>query len=277
MDFINGILAGVVGGILRATAGLHPLVPLCLLALVSGVVAGVCFRYTSSQRGLKRASDLIRANLLGMRLFGDDAGAVLRSLGGLMLAVLARLGLSLPPMVVMIVPFAFLLAQMAMWYEFRPLRPGERALLEIRVQPDAFQRFADLKPELPADVVLAGPVRDARSGTISWELRPMRATGPTTITWRAGGETFEKRLWVAERDDRIAEASPMRPGVSLWERLLYPAERAFGASSAVQEIRIAYPTRSTPVFGWNVPWWLTFLVVSIVGALALKPFMKVQF
>jgi hypothetical protein len=45
----------------------------------------------------------------------------------------------------------------------------------------------------------------------------------------------------------------------------------------VRGIDLRYPVRSTPIFGIDVPWWATFIVLCMVTALLVKPFLKVQF
>ena len=62
-----------------------------------------------------------------------------------------------------------------------------------------------------------------------------------------------------------------------WGRLLHPAEAALPAAAPVKRIDIQVAPRTTPVFGWNVPWWATFLILSIVVALLVRPFLGVQF
>ena len=41
----------------------------------------------------------------------------------------------------LIVPFVLLLAQLAMWYEFKPLVPGKAALVEVALTPEAWADF----------------------------------------------------------------------------------------------------------------------------------------
>jgi hypothetical protein len=68
-----------------------------------------------------------------------------------------------------------------------------------------------------------------------------------------------------------------RPGPKWTERLLHPAEIAFTATDPGRGITIQHRQRSTPVFGLNLPWWATFLLVSLVAALVAGRVMKVQF
>jgi len=286
MNAINGVMRGLVGAALAPFAGLPPIVALLVLSAVLGVLAAIVFRYTSPQRALRRVADQVRANLLAMRLFSDDLLVTFRTQGGLLKASFLRLAYSLPPLFVLIVPFVLILAQLAMYYEFRPLRPGEAALVSVQVQQDRWAALQELTLEPPEGVQVEARVRDGSSHTITWRIRPQRALDDRAVLrWAAGsvptngGEAFaaaEKRLCVAEQDSRLMFANPVRPGTGFWDRLLYPGEPAFAADSPVQKITISYAPRSGTWLGMS-PWLWTFFVVSIVAALLSKPIVKVQF
>ena len=59
--------------------------------------------------------------------------------------------------------------------------------------------------------------------------------------------------------------------------MIYPAEPGFGDDSPVQSVDLRYPTRSTPIFGIDIPWWGTIFIVSMFAAICVRPFLKVQF
>lgn len=276
MNLLNGIFAALVNALVAPLASLPAWLPLCVVALVFGALAALAFRYTSHQAGLKRASTRVGASLLAMRLFGDDVGVMFRAQGSLLLASAKRLALSLPPLVVMLMPFTLIMTQLAMWYEFRPLLVGEKATLEVRVRPADFERVAATVPAAPAGITLVGPVRSSATNTIFWDVRPTAAASGDII-WTVGDQRITKQIAAIARSSTLAHASPKRAGGVFWDQLLYPAEPAFASDSPIQEISVAYPPRVTPIFGVNVPWWLTFFVVSIAGALALKPFVKLEF
>ncbi len=74
----------------------------------------------------------------------------------------------------------------------------------------------------------------------------------------------------------MAPVSTNRPGGGIWQQLLHPHERPLPASSPLASIHVRYPSRSTPVFGLDVHWLISFFVLSIVFALLLKPVLRVQ-
>ena len=85
----------------------------------------------------------------------------------------------------------------------------------------------------------------------------------------------EQRL--GRRGERLTQVSLRRPGTDFWDRLLRPGEPGFSADWPVEAVDVLYPRRSTPFFGFDIPWWGTFFIVSIAAALLMKPFVKVQF
>ncbi|GMU83637.1 MAG: hypothetical protein AMXMBFR47_35070 [Planctomycetota bacterium] len=281
MNALNAIIASVVAAVLAPFSALPAWVGLCLVAAVSGVLAAVAFRYTSNQNALRRVADRVRASLLAMRLFSDDPRNTLRAQGSLLAASGMRLLLSLPPLLVLIVPFTLLLAHLAMYYEFRPLPRSlsplnEAALLEVQLHPDAWDRLSGIQPVCPDGVTLNARVREPAAHRIVWRItadRPVRGT----VQFPVDGMTVEKALVIDDKSADLKFASPRRAGPGFWDRLLYPGEPAFAADSPIQSISISYPPRETPIFGLTVPWWLTFFIVSILAALAVKPFVGVQF
>lgn len=278
MNALHGALNSVTAAVMRPLAALPPWVGLVVASLVFGVIAAVAYRYTSPQAALRRVADQIRANLLSMRLFKDDMWITLKAQGALLRAAGLRLLFSLPPLAVMLVPFVLLAAQLAMYYEFRPLAPGEPARVEMQVLPERWGEVSAAELTAPDGIKVEAVVRDPAAHTITWRFRAEREVGPQRLVWRLGeGAAVDKAVVVRDDAGRIEFVSPVRAGPSVWERLLYPGEPAFDRDSPVQRISVAYASRSTPIFGLNVHWIITLVVVSILGAFLVKPFMKVQF
>jgi hypothetical protein len=283
MNVLNAVLVKVTGAVLAPFAMLPAQVALIIIAIVAGVLAAIAFRYTSYQTGLKRVADQVRASLLAMRLFKDDLRNVFAAQASLFKASGLRLLYSLPPLAVLIVPFVLLLTQLAMWYEFRPLAPSDKALVEARIAPAAWSKYQDLQLVTPDGVDATKPVRNPHDHSISWRICPHEAAAsnePLMLRFRIGEDEVAVKQLVVSNDggtNKLLFVSPRRVGTSFWDRLLYPGEPAFAADSPVQAISINYGSRRNTLFGVAIPWWLTFFVVSILAALAIKPVVKVQF
>ncbi len=276
MNVVNGLLNPVFSLMFAPFAALPAWVALVFWSVVFGVLMAVAFKYTSPQQRLRRVVDRIRANMLGMKLFKDDFSVTLRLQGRLFAAIGMRLLYSIPPMLVLIVPFVLILTQFARWYEHRPLRPGEAAIVELRLTPESWSRLSNVQPEVPAGVSVGKRVRDGFNHVINWELRPESVDQPFDLTWKLDDRVVTKRVAVAGKP-RLIPASPLRPGPSFEDRLLYPDESAFPAGAPIRGVEVRLPPRETPIFGINIPWWGTFLIVSMLAAFASKPFTKVQF
>jgi hypothetical protein len=277
MDILNASLTGLTELLWYPLRALPSVLVLVVWAVVAGALAGLMFRYTSNQKALARVGDQIKANLLAMRLFKQDLLVTFRCQAGLLKAAAQRFWYALPAFVVMLVPFLLLLVQLALRYEYRPLRPGETAIVEIQVAPQEWAAAQNVLFEAPPGVAIQTPaLRDARANAIYWRISPQSGAGGV-LRWRVAGQTIEKTLAVCDDPQRLCAVSVERPGSSFWDRLLNPGEPALPADSPVRAVMIRYPSRQTPVFGFNFPWWATFLVASILAAFVLKPVLKVRF
>ncbi|MCH7475910.1 MAG: hypothetical protein IIA27_14760 [Gemmatimonadetes bacterium] len=98
----------------------------------------------------------------------------------------------------------------------------------------------------PDAVVVETPgVRNAHDHTITWRVRP-RAGGMHTLKWRIGDRVIEKRLAVDDGSSRFQAVSVMRPGSSLWDRLLHPAEPALDEAAGVRRDPSEHQDREAP-------------------------------
>ena len=142
---------------------------------------------------------------------------------------------------------------------------------------DAWQRYRDLTMQAPDTVRIETPaLRDARQRTLTWRIA---AAGrePAALRWTLDDTVVAKRLAMTDRPQRLIHVTPQRTGPSFVARVLYPGETALDGTAPVRAVRVQYPARSTPVFGYDLPWWATFLIVSMVTALAVRRALGVVF
>ena len=277
MNELNALLRYLTSAVLSPFSGFSPLVPLIVLSALLGVVTAVVFRFTSPQRRLRRVADLSRAEVLAIKLFKDEPRVMFGALGRLLRHSGLRLWYSLPPLAVMLAPFTLLLAHLAVWYEYRPLTVGEAAVVEIQLAEPAWAEHRDVNLQAPQTIAVeTEPLRDDQEHTISWRISASEPTS-TALHWQLGDERVDKQVVVADPAAAFRPVSVRRAGAGWWDRLLYPGEPAFAVNDPVRSIEINYRQRSTPLFGWDVPWWATLLIVSIVSALLVRPLVKVQF
>jgi hypothetical protein len=175
-------------------------------------------------------------------------------------------------MLVMILPVSLLLAQMGLWYQSRPLLPGEETVVTIRLNSNIETPWPNVNigPTTAVDMT-SGPVRILSKKEICWKIRALE-DGYHHLIFQVGQQQIDKELAVG---DSFMRLSPERPGWQWSDILVYPVEKPFGFDSVVQSISIDYPERLSRTSGTD--WWLGyFFVASLVFALLFKPFLKVR-
>src|SRR5262249_26706427 len=145
------VVTNALGEALLAPVGAMPgWLSATVLAVVLGVALLVLFKYTSNQRAIKRARDGVNANLLALKLYKDSALVALRAQGRIMAGAFRLMLLALVPILVMALPVCLVLAQMSLWYQARPLRVGEEAVITVKLNGEA---EVSLAPADAAEVV----------------------------------------------------------------------------------------------------------------------------
>jgi hypothetical protein len=265
--------ANLLGRIFLAPVGLLPgWVSATAVATVTGVLLLVAFKYTSNQRAIKRARDEIDAHLLALKLFKDSTGVALRAQGRILLGAGRLFLLALVPILVMALPVILLLGQLGLWYQARPLRAGEEAVITLKLSGDASSSWpaVSLRPTHGLEVV-AGPVRVESKREVCWNIRA-RAPGSHRIIFDVGDRTVAKELAVG---DGLMRVSTQRPAWDWSAILMYPWEEPFRLDDPVQLIEIAYPERSSWTSGTR-SWVVYWFIVSMVAALCFRRALKVN-
>jgi hypothetical protein len=277
MDTFNSLLTALADSFFSLWRGAPAWVALVLVSILAGLVATVVFRFTSRQDRLRRDAELIQSQLLAMKLFRDDLGTMGASLGRLLYYSGVRVWHSLPPLLVMTVPFVLLLVQMARWYEHAPLVVGDRAIVVLRLSEKAWSSSNVVAPEDGVGFTIeTPPLRDPEEHAVYCRIR-INEPRATTLHWNLPRQKAEKTLAVAADRAQLAPVDATKPGPGRIHRLLHPGERGFKSADDIQEISIEYPRRSTPVLGLDLPWWATFFVVSVLAAVVGGRFLKVQY
>lgn len=280
---------GAVGAAFDAVFGLMEAWPgwasLLALSAVTGVLALLAFKYTSNQDAIGKVRDDFKAALLSLKLFKDEISVTFAAIGRMFWAGLRLLGLSLVPFAVMLVPMVLLIVQMAMRYEWRPLRPGERTVLCADLRPGTPHELAELACEAPEGLALEIPVEGCRPAPVPaaedrpernfvcWRLRA-QSPGAHRVVLRIDEQAVEKEVRVSE--NAYAGVSPVRPARRWTDILFYPRESPPDEGAIVQRVTVDFPAGSTPIFGWDIHWLISYFVLSMVLALILKPILRVK-
>src|SRR5262245_22238833 len=246
------------------------LLPGWLSATVVGALSGVfllgVFKYTSNQKAIKRVRDDINANMLALKLFKDSVKVAFGAQGRLFVGAFWLFVYGVVPVLVMIVPVTLLLGQMSLWYQQRPLRVGEEAVVTLKLNGGPEDSFPDVTLQSgPAAQMLLGPVRIASKREVCWNI-VARESGLHRLTFLVGDQTAEKELAVG---DGFMRVSVQRPGWNWLDVMSHPWESPFPPQSLVGSIEISYPQRISWTSGTD--WWVAYwFVVSLVAAFCFK-------
>ncbi|MCA9215093.1 MAG: hypothetical protein KDB27_18625 [Planctomycetales bacterium] len=266
-------LANALGGIcLGPIAWLPGWLSATLVGAVTGVLMLIAFKYTSHQSAIKTTRDHIKANLIALSLFKDDVRVGLRAQGRILANAGKLLLLSLVPMLVMTIPMVLVLGQLALWYQARPLRVGEEAVMTVQLAPTAEHAVANISLQADEAIDLSiGPVRVPAKQMVCWNITP-KQQGLHEVSVNVGDQQFTKQLAVS---DGFMATSLKRPARQWTEMLLHPLEPAFVADSPVQSIEISFPDRESWTAGTDY-WIIYWFAVSMIAAFAVKPFFNVN-
>jgi hypothetical protein len=266
-------VANALGNVLLAPIAVLPgWLSATIVSAVTGVLLLIVFKYTSNQRAIKKVRSDIKANLFALKLFKDSVPVTLKAQGRLFVGAFWLLIFAIVPMLVMALPVLLLLGQLALWYQARPLKVGEDAVVTLKLNGKADSAWPSVKLQPDAAVQVAtGPVHVLSKREMCW-LITAREKGYQHLRFEVDGQEANKQLAIG---DGFMRVSAERPGWSWWDALLNPAERPFGPDSAVQSIEIEYPARDSWTSGTD--WWVYYwFAVSMVAALCFHKVLGVS-
>src|SRR5262249_43974527 len=130
--WLNAV-SNALGGVVLAPIGLLPgWLSATLVAAGSGLLLLLAFKYTSNQRAIRAVRSDIKAHLLALKLFRESPWVTLRAQGRILWGAVRSLALTVVPLLLLALPVCLLLGQLALWYQVRPLRVGEEAVITVK-------------------------------------------------------------------------------------------------------------------------------------------------
>jgi uncharacterized membrane protein (DUF106 family) len=269
--WLNAV-ANALGRVFAPIAILPGWLSATLVAIATGVGMLAIFKYASNQRAIKQVRRNIRANLLAVKLFKDNIAVGLRAQIKILVNAFRLLIFAIVPMLVMFVPMCLLLGQLALWYQARPLRVGEEAVVTVKLNgdPGTSMNAVELMPNAAIED-MTGPVRIASKREVCWNIRP-RVDGYHRLAFQIDGQVVEKELACGDGYMRV---SARRPEWNWSQILLHPRESPFPPGAPIQSIEIEYPERSSWINGTD--WWIAYwFVVSLLAGFCFRKALKVN-
>ncbi len=271
VEFLVGWINRAFALVVWPLSGMDPLWTILAVSILGGALMVWIFGLVSAQEKIRSLKKRIRGNLLGVRLFQHDLDAVFRLQGKILRDTARYAGLSLFPVLVLLLPVLVLLVELSLYFEAAPLRPGQAAVLTAR-----FDEGWELQPqvdiEAPQGVAVETPaVRVFPQNEFSWRIRA-RDPGKHQIVLRVGEQAYQKEVHVGTE----LSATPRIRTRSLLDWLLCPGEPLIESGSSLRSIEVGYPDPSLDVWGFSIHWLVFFFVFSIAAGFALKGPLKVE-
>jgi hypothetical protein len=281
MSYVNSVLRPLFDLLLYPFRSLPPLVGLVLVSLAAAVGMLLVFKATSNQDHLAVVKRRIHAGLFEIRLFSDDLRAILRAQGEILRYNLSYLRLSLVPMVWMILPLFFVIAQLQFHYGYDGLSPGSTALLIAELK-EGSEQAADASPSAPGKPSIrlrapeglridAPPVWVPSLRQMAWRIEAVEP-GDYEVAVQVGDRFETKSIVVGSR---VMRRSPIRVEPGIIAELVYPAEPPLSEDGPLRSITIDYPDRSIAILGMELHWLVVFFVLAIAVAFILRGPLKV--
>ena len=267
VDGINTGLSLLVDLLLRPFMGLSPFLGLFAVSVLAGVLLLYLYGKVSAQSSIRALKREIFANLQEVVLFRHDISVMLRAQGRLFRCSALYFAYAFPALIVLMIPCLLLLAQLNLHFGVRSLRPGETALLRIKLSSPTLLHGVSL--EVSPDIDASPAVRSPSDGEVAWRLRPLQ---PETAWYKLKiGKNEVRRDLVAG-----GRVEPLVSG-SWLDRLMYPSSGWKELSAlAVEELSLAYPPAEVSFLGFDFNWIVVFFVVSLLAGLLASKFLKVE-
>jgi hypothetical protein len=175
---------------------------------------------------------------------------------------------------VMIIPLLLILAQLNARYGYRPLRPGEQAILKVKTIPGTNPLDLDMSIAPASGFAVETPaLRLTEEGEIDWRLRAV-SPGRHDIVLRWQNRSVVKIMEVGYPSLRLL--APRKPGRGFFDLFFNPAEPPLPKGVPLASIELSYSGRGLSLLGFNIHWLLAFFVLSLVFGFGLKGFFKVE-
>jgi len=168
----------------------NSLIWVIVLGAISGIVSLRVFQRWTKHELFRQSANRIVAHLLEIQLFAEEPRVVVRAQWDLILENGRILRLLARPLLILLVPYAILLAAMDSFFGHVPLPPGSTTLVTVQLKDSEARARLEAPPGIRVD---EPPVYVQADRQMVWQVHVVGATtGVLRIS--TGGTTVEKKL-----------------------------------------------------------------------------------
>ena len=272
MNFINIIFNSFFDIFFYPFRSVDSIYGLCAISLLTAIIALPIFKHTSNQEGIKRVKARIMGHILELRLFKDDIRIILSAQKDILKFNMVYLRYTLKPLMFMMIPMVVIIIHTAVRYEYRPLHPGEAAIVKAKLHNSNKLSIKDREIVLSASEGLSietPPLRIDGEKETYWRIRAERE-GIFRLGFQARDMKVEKMVFVSEKVTRLSSETLKSGIVNLF---FNPGEPSLPEGTALESILITYPHAKINFFGWDIHWLILFFILTLgFGFILMKPF-----
>lgn len=239
---------------------------LLVFSVVSGLLMLLVVGKATPQARLKHARDQMTSAIYELRLFLDSPRRIFHAQGRLVLWSLNYLAYLLPAFALLLPMLALLYAPLEVRYGLTPVGGDGDALVRVdlrRPTPESEQATVEggntVRLAAPPVLVAGEQVLYLRLGISERGLHRVRIEAPG---WR-----IEKKISAEARSD-LPVSAERRAG--LGHLFAVGNEAPLPSDGPVSGITVTHLPREQSWVGFSMPWWMFWLIVATVVALALK-------
>lgn len=267
MWLLNRLLNGLFDLIIWPCMVDSPWPGLILTSLITAIVLVALFRVSSNQSAIREARNRFLARALELLLFQHDLRVSLTACKRILAANAEYLIQFLIPMTLGLVPIILFFIQLECWFDRRPLKIGESAVLSVKLDSARSTVTVDVTLKVSENFRIDSPaVRIPSTNELAWRI-VATAPGSGWADVKVAGDTERKSLATGVDLSRV---STERVSSGLLRELFSPSEPPLSENSPVRQMQVYYPSREISVGLTEIPWAVAVLALVIVFSLVLS-------
>ena len=223
MNFINIVFNSLFDIFFYPFRSVDSIYGLCAISLFTAIIALPIFKYTSNQEEIKRVKARIMGHILELRLFKDDIRIILSAQKNILKFNMFYLRYTLKPLMFMMIPMVVIIIHTAVRYEYRPLHPGESAIVKVKLHNPNELSIKDREIVLTVSEGLnieTPPLRIDEGAETCWRIRAERE-GIFKLGLQARDMDVGKRVLVSGKVTRLSSET-LKSGIV--SSFFYPGE-----------------------------------------------------